>query len=157
MCVWKVYSKSSTEGVWSFNALVYFQIMQLSTILSVAVVDLAHTLCLTGVKLIMEYLWSAERFVLFELFFIWYSKIFWWHSCRIFLLITYFTWMKSFQVVILLQTLILIHSKGNLSLRGVIWNSSNWPIGYHNSNLWHNCKRQNNIETCHYQYGNSYL
>ena len=57
-----------------------------------------------------------------------YSKVFWIHSCRISLLITYFK-QKLFQLVILLQALIffcfIIHSKGNLSLRGVTWNSHN--------------------------------
>ena len=37
----------------------------------------------------------------------------------------------------------IIHSKGNLSLRGVTWNSRNWPIRCQNSNLWHHCDRQN--------------
>ena len=106
--------------------------------------NLAHTLRITGVKLSMECLWSAERFVLFQLFLI-YSDIFWRHSCRISLLITYLT-MKSFQLVILLQTPILFASSftpSNLSLRGVTWNSHNWPIRCQNSNLWRDCDQQN--------------
>ena len=38
-----------------------------------------------------------------------------------------------------------IHSKGNLSLWGVTWNSSNWPIRCQNSNLWHHCDWQNSF------------
>ena len=71
--------------------------------------NLAHTRRVTGVKLIMECLWTAERFAIFQLFLIYFSEIFWRHSCMILLLITYFK-RKLFQFAILLQILILFAS-----------------------------------------------
>ena len=71
----------------------------------------ANTLrdCVTGVKVIMECLWSAEKFFLFLLFLILCCENFLRHSCKISMLMTYFT-MKSFKLVILLKTLILFAS-----------------------------------------------
>ena len=71
--------------------------------------NLAHTRHVTGVKLIMECLWTAERFAIFKLFLIYFSEIFWRHSFMILMLITYFK-RKLFQLVILLQILILFAS-----------------------------------------------